>query len=255
MDQVSSARINGRRIERSLLLISGVASCTVYEPEGRLVAIVSIRKAALERDWQSLEDDHLLLELPKERLEALQLTVRHLLERAAHEPEAVRTPAALGAAEQLLLVELDQAMRAGKIVLQDGLDYLSRYHEIVEKIDLLLRSDPGGEMSGGELAGAMGISKRTLHNAVQRICGHSPNRYVRVRRLWMVRNQLCSGASGLTVKSSARAHGFRHMGEFSETYKSTFGEMPSKTLDDARDPTINPINDSYDRVLTRRICK
>jgi hypothetical protein len=38
----------------------------------------------------------------------------------------------------------------------------------------------------------------------------------------------------MTVKSSAGAHGFHHMGEFSGAYRTVIGEMPSKTLADAR---------------------
>jgi AraC family ethanolamine operon transcriptional activator len=51
-----------------------------------------------------------------------------------------------------------------------------------------------------------------------------------LKRLWSTRVQLMAGSSGLTVKAAALANGFWHMGEFSNVYKATFGEMPSETL-------------------------
>ena len=90
MDRIASARINGRDIERSLVLMSGTINCTVYEPERRLVAVLLIRKAALRPGWQNLRNDHLLIQLPAGKLDALQRLVHHLLVRAAHEPEAIQ---------------------------------------------------------------------------------------------------------------------------------------------------------------------
>jgi AraC family transcriptional regulator, ethanolamine operon transcriptional activator len=80
----------------------------------------------------------------------------------------------------------------------------------------------------------MDISARTLQTAVHRVCGVATQSYVRLRRLWLVRKQLRTGAPALTVKASALAHGFLHLGEFSETYRRTFGELPSATLGNAR---------------------
>jgi AraC family transcriptional regulator, ethanolamine operon transcriptional activator len=128
----------------------------------------------------------------------------------------------------------------------------TRYRQIVEKIDLLLQINPAAEMGISELARMTGISRRTLHNAVKFFCGLSPHRYVRVRRIWMVRNKLRSGAAGLTVKSSAHAHGFHHMGEFTDAYKATVGERPSKTLADGRATRSIQINQANVEHCSRR---
>ena len=239
MDEVSSARINGRDIRQSLVLIGGMTTCTVYEPQSRLVAIVSLRKEAL--DIEGVDDGHLLLELPEERLVVLQLLIRRLLEGAAHEPEEMQTPAAQRATERLLLCELEAAVRAGKIASSDRQISRTNHQAIVSEIDRLLWLDPGRRMDAGTLAEDVGVSKRTLHNAVQGICGLSMAHYLRLKRLWMVRDQLRRGGPGLTVKASALAHGFHHMGEFSGLYKETFGEIPSKTLAEERDVEVGPL--------------
>jgi AraC family ethanolamine operon transcriptional activator len=67
-----------------------------------------------------------------------------------------------------------------------------------------------------------------MHDAVLRYRGMSLHRYLRLWRLWLVRRQLVSGTQ--SVKASALAFGFWHMGDFSRSYRSQFGETPSETL-------------------------
>ena len=47
------------------------------------------------------------------------------------------------------------------------------------------------------------VSVRTLNNAVVAIRGMSMHRYIRLRRLWNVRQQLVQGASIETMKAIA----------------------------------------------------
>jgi AraC-like DNA-binding protein len=60
----------------------------------------------------------------------------------------------------------------------------------------------------------------------------SLHRYLRLRRLWLVRRQLLAGAD--SVKACALAFGFWHMGDFSHSYRVQFGETPSQTMARAR---------------------
>ena len=79
-----------------------------------------------------------------------------------------------------------------------------------------------------ELANRVGVSIRTLHNAVQRYRGMSLHQYLRFRRLWLVRQRLLAGSA--SVKVAALTFGFWHLGDFSRSYRSLFGELPSDTL-------------------------
>ena len=65
--------------------------------------------------------------------------------------------------------------------------------------------------------------------------GISPHRFLKLRRMSMVRAALrsCEGRMPL-VKSVALAHGFWHLGQFAHDYRATFGETPSDTLVRAR---------------------
>jgi AraC family ethanolamine operon transcriptional activator len=199
MDGITSTRVNGEAVGQSLVLINGRANCTVCEPEGRLVSILSIRPETLDRRWREFGDGHLLLRLPAAELMRLQALIRSMLEFAARDPGAIAAVGVPG-------------------TMQDTL--FSAFH-------------PNDTANEG-LAEEIGISVRTLQTASRAVCGQGVHGYSRLRRLWSVRRQLRTGANGLTVKASALAHGFWHISQFTNAYRASFGELPSMTLTHAR---------------------
>ncbi len=231
MDGVTSTRVNGKEIGQSLVIVKGNANCTVYEPEGRLVAILSIRRSALAENWLTLDDGHCLLELPETALARLQMHIRSVLETAAEHPLAIRTDGTPETIERALFSAFDEAMCAGHF---DRHEARMRYKTIVDHIERTVSANQTTDIYFDALAQEIGISTRTMHSAVNAVCGTSPLRYSQLRRLWDVRRQLRNGAPGLTVKASACAHGFWHMGDFSKLYRDTIGELPSQTLANAR---------------------
>jgi AraC family ethanolamine operon transcriptional activator len=82
----------------------------------------------------------------------------------------------------------------------------------------------------------LGVSPATLGEAFHSALGISPHRYLKLRRLNMVRAALLrhERAPQLLVKSVALAHGFWHLGQFSRDYRDHFGEAPSKTMAGAK---------------------
>jgi len=112
---------------------------------------------------------------------------------------------------------------------------------LVRKFDEFLAANAGRTLYSAEIAKQLGVSVRTLHNAVVAIRGMSMHRYMRLRRLWNVRQQLVRGASVQSIKSVALVHGFWHMGEFTSLYRELFGETPQQTLSAARNtPNARP---------------
>lgn len=99
--------------------------------------------------------------------------------------------------------------------------------KIFQAIEDAISGNLARPIYSAELAEQTGVSVRTLHNTIQRFRGMSLHRYLRIRRLWLVRRQLLAGA--VSVKATALAMGFWHLGEFSQLYKLTFGELPSET--------------------------
>jgi AraC family ethanolamine operon transcriptional activator len=99
--------------------------------------------------------------------------------------------------------------------------------KIFQNVEDVISGNLARPIYSAELAEQTGVSVRTLHNTIQRFRGMSLHRYLRIRRLWLVRRQLLAGA--VSVKATALAMGFWHLGEFSQLYKLTFGELPSET--------------------------
>jgi AraC family ethanolamine operon transcriptional activator len=84
----------------------------------------------------------------------------------------------------------------------------------------------------GDVARQIGVSVRTLHDAILQYRGMSLHRWLRLRRLWLVRQRLLAGTH--SVKAAALAFGFWHLSDFSHNYSRQFGESPSVTLARAR---------------------
>ncbi|WP_423966643.1 helix-turn-helix domain-containing protein [Bradyrhizobium sp.] len=104
----------------------------------------------------------------------------------------------------------------------------ARQFRIFQDIRALLAGNVATPIYSEELAQKVGVSVRTLHDTVLRYRGMSLHRYLRLRRLWLVRRRLLLGAQ--SVKACALAFGFWHLGDFSRSYRSQFGESPSETL-------------------------
>ena len=89
-----------------------------------------------------------------------------------------------------------------------------------------------------ELCAALDVAPATLAAAFHAAFGVSPHRFLKLRRLALVRAGLLGGAPeggpAPLVKSVALAHGFWHLGQFAAEYRAMYGETPSETLARAR---------------------
>jgi AraC family ethanolamine operon transcriptional activator len=103
---------------------------------------------------------------------------------------------------------------------------------IVQRVEEIVSANLRNPIYSEELACKVGVSVRTLHSAILRHRGMSLHRYLRLKRLWLVRQRLREGE--ISVKACALAHGFWHLGEFSKSYRRHFGETPSETVARAR---------------------
>ncbi len=82
-----------------------------------------------------------------------------------------------------------------------------------------------------DIAKKSDLSERTLRNYFQEELAISPKQYLTTIRLQRVREILKAKDETLTtVEQTARRSGFHHMGQFSQSYKEFFGELPSETL-------------------------
>src|SRR5918997_897126 len=104
-------------------------------------------------------------------------------------------------------------------------------HLVVRRVDEYLRASPSRPVYTEELCAALGVSASALHEAFHATFGVSPHRYLKLRRMGMVRAMLLSrGAPWRSVKAAALSHGFWHLGQFALDYRAIYGESPGETL-------------------------
>jgi len=98
---------------------------------------------------------------------------------------------------------------------------------LLEKLHKLSRMHRTRPRSLGEICKAVGMKPRTLQKYFHEIYGMGPTEYFRVRRLNGARTDLLKGTSKV---SDVAAHWkFNHLGRFSGSYKTLFGESPKIT--------------------------
>ena len=113
----------------------------------------------------------------------------------------------------------------------------ARQH-LVHAADDYLRANATRPVYMEELCAALGTSATRLHQAFHATFGMSPHRYLKLRRMGMVRGMLLSRSGPWhSVKAAALSHGFWHLGQFAHDYRGLYAELPSETLARARAAT------------------
>lgn len=127
-------------------------------------------------------------------------------------------------------VARDLLAPAGSAARRHGRDSRTR-QRIIHKADEYLRANPARPVYTDELCTALGASATRLHQAFHATFGVSPHRYLKMRRMAMVRAALLSHAGPWhSVKAAALSYGFWHLGQFAHDYRAMYGESPSETL-------------------------
>jgi AraC-like DNA-binding protein len=82
-----------------------------------------------------------------------------------------------------------------------------------------------------DLAGAAGLSARSLQTALRRYRDTTPSALIQGVRLQRVNTELANADFGTTsVAAVAHTWGFVHLGRFAGSYRRLFGESPNETL-------------------------
>jgi AraC family ethanolamine operon transcriptional activator len=207
MDDTISAMIDGAAMRfPTLLLTRGRVPAEIVEPRTNLAAFIAF-DAIDARDWPGVADRLQLITTRPAEYAALQDLVREMLMLASQSPESLALPHMIDNLEESLLRAVDRALHAAPPY-ESKRANLAHYLALVRKLDELLAFDASRTLYSADVARQLGISVRTLHNAVVAIRG--------------------------MIKAVALANGFWHMGEFGALYRNTFGETPQQTLADAR---------------------
>lgn len=230
LDDPPALTLNGvPATERSLVFVRGHADCEIFEPQSNLFGVVKVDSIA-DRGWPGEADSARLIAAPQGPLEALQKLTLQVLTLASQSPDLLLQPQMIENIEEALLQAVDLAMASASPLFEGKGLSLAHYLMLVRKFDDFLTAHAGKNVYSADVARQLGVSVRTLHNAVVAIRGMSMHRYARLRRLWDVRQQLVRGPSSQSIRSVALVNGFWHMGEFAALYRELFGETPQQTL-------------------------
>ena len=181
----------------------------------------------------------------RRRWQALLKTIEAIRIQAEDAPEAFGEPAMRAAVEGSLLNALVLAAAADQESRQPASprSFAGERPAIVRRAQEYLRAHGHTPVYLLELCEATGVGERTLRAAFLEQCGMGPMRFLKLRRLHLVRQALRDASPTATaVKKVALDNGFWDLGRFAVEYRQLFGESPSKTLR-AGAPTVEPYQD------------
>ncbi|WP_339522720.1 helix-turn-helix domain-containing protein [Pseudomonas sp. EA_35y_Pfl2_R111] len=105
------------------------------------------------------------------------------------------------------------------------------YESLLSQVLQLLPITTGRTPRLAELCRAVGVSERTLRSAFVATLGMAPARYLRLRRLHLLRASLAvADQSHTSVAEVAQRFGYTDCGRMAANYHALFGEYPSATL-------------------------
>jgi AraC family transcriptional regulator, ethanolamine operon transcriptional activator len=241
MDDSASLILNGvERRAPAFLLVKGSAQCEIVEQQANLVALVNFDSID-DRGWPGELDRAQVIATERTKFDRFRTTLCDVLMLASRSPDILAQPNVIESIEESILQAVDLVMAAASPASESKRLSLSHYLALVRKFDEFVAVNAGRTLYSADVARQLGVSVRTLHNAVVAIRGMSMHRYMRLRRLWSVRQQLLRGASLQSLKAVALVNGFWHMGEFTAAYRDLFGETPQQTLSADRKTRIPPV--------------
>jgi AraC-like DNA-binding protein len=100
-----------------------------------------------------------------------------------------------------------------------------------------------------QLAQISGVRPRTLETHFKMFLGTTPLGWVRRMRLARARQEMLHAAPGDTVTSVALSSGFGQLGRFAADYRKAFGELPSTTMQRARNSLQNGPDMDFDEAV------
>jgi AraC family ethanolamine operon transcriptional activator len=233
MDDDFSIRFNGWDKNRPALTLGhGGSGYKILETTAsRLVSII-FEPGIRDRGWPDIGAGYSVFPITAQAERTLREVVFSAFRCASDTPDVFTSPGAADGARESILATIDAAFAEREVATSCAIATSARYFDIVRLIDLTLSQNIDKPVYSDELARRLGVSVRTMHNAMRQYRGMSLHRYLRLKRLWLAHLQLLQGDR--TVKACAMANGFWHLGEFSMIYRSHFGELPSRTLARAR---------------------
>ncbi|WP_254986316.1 helix-turn-helix domain-containing protein [Rhodopseudomonas palustris] len=229
MSDESMLQINGVDLDSDTLVLGYDRAIFVgRETTPIWFACVVFKQDMRDRGWPAAAKGFDIFTLSRPAHHRLRALVQDVATFASRSPDDIRKPEVARGIDESLLAAVDEALADSVSIFGARSAHTERFLTVVKGIDEIISENPANPIYSGDLARALGVSVRTIHTAVLQYRGMSLHRYLRLKRLWQVRQRLLSG--NISVKACALAYGFWHLSDFSRSYRTLFGELPSQTL-------------------------
>src|ERR1700760_227960 len=228
-DDGAPIRFNGVEGDQAVVVIGndGAAFSSVERTERKYAGIV-FRPTVENRGWPRAMVNFQIFETSRAAQQRLRELVVQVLAVAPQLADSINVAEASAAIRESLLAGVDAVFADVIPVRWTAYANDPRHFKVFKDIEEVVSSNLGKPIYSEELARQVGISVRSVHDAVLRYRGMSLHRYLRLRRLWLASKPLLGGTQ--SIKAVALAFGFWHLGDFSASYRLQFGETPSQTL-------------------------
>jgi len=132
---------------------------------------------------------------------------------------------------------------------RDGEDFSGAVPADVMRALAWLRGHLSEPVQLAPLARIAGVRPRTLERHFRTFLGTTPLGWVRRTRLARARQELLCRGARATVTDVALAHGFSQLGRFAARYRKVFGELPSSTIERARNASLEGFDRDTDEAV------
>ena len=230
IDDDEPVRFNGVDVDQAVVGIGhGGSGFSIAEKTGARLAVINFSPEIHDRGWPDTRPHFGVFVTTIAAQQKLRLLISEVLKFASTSSDELQAATTMAAVKDSLLLAVDQVFESNSPKPRRSL-HSARTFTLFQQIEAQL--DLKSPIYSDALAAAVGISVRTLQDVIAQYRGISLHRYLRLKRLWLVRKRLLMGH--ISVKACALEYGFWHMGDFSRSYQAHFGETPSQTLAQAR---------------------
>lgn len=234
MGDLPGLALDGWSLDQPALVSHGSAiPHRFFHPSDLAIAAVVLPDTRGNRGWPERAKASKVSPIQPSALHQLRAVVGDILGLASRDPPRFSQEKVVSGMRQSLLGTIDHAFLTAPGEKPAGMA-IGNYVRICRIADEFIRSSPKDLPSSAKVAAAAGATIRTLHNAMVAVNGMSLQKFMILNRLWAVRAALMRAPPEALVKTIAFDHGFWHLGRFSQTYRTFFGESPSDTLGRAR---------------------
>lgn len=232
------ARWNGRQIAvEEIVLCSGRNQHEAAYGEPFACTVISFATAEhaeggpLAGDWAPGPDAPIVARRAEPDARATLAAIGRAIEEASATGRALQEAEARRSLRATILDTARSMLAAPEAAGRPQARFGRSRQRIVHAADAYLRANPARPVYTDELCAVLGVSATSLQQAFHATFGISPHRYLKMRRMGMVRAALLSlSGPWHSVKAIALSHGFWHLGQFCLDYRAVYGETPSGTL-------------------------